>query len=128
MKSTDDPRKVLKITRKVLKRYSLPLLLRLESLVATSSFVTYSLWAAGPALQGAKTSWMLLTVPFVLLGIFRYQLISDPDEAYRRSLTNFHKTTENPEEILIKDKGILMIVSSWLITTIIIGLTTFANS
>ena len=64
-----------RITRKVLSRYSLPLLLRIESLVATSSFVTYSLWAAGPALQGAKTSWMLLTVPFVLIGIFQYQLL-----------------------------------------------------
>ena len=31
------------ITRKVLERYSLPLLLRLESTVATSAFMSYSL-------------------------------------------------------------------------------------
>ena len=55
------------ITRAVLERYSLPLLLRLESLVSTSAFMSYSLWAAGPALNGASTSWMLLTVPFVLV-------------------------------------------------------------
>jgi hypothetical protein len=66
-------------SRKVLERYSLPLLLRLESLVATSAFMSYSLWAAGPALNGASTTWMLVTVPFALVGIFRYQLLSDPD-------------------------------------------------
>ena len=58
------------MTRQVLERYSLPLLLRLEGLVSTSAFMSYSLWAAGPALNGASTSWMLLTVPFVLVGIF----------------------------------------------------------
>ena len=112
------------ITRKVLKRYSLPLLLRLESLVATSSFVTYSLWAAGPSLQGAKTSWMLFTVPFVLIGIFQYQLLSDPDEALRRNSNSSRRTAENPEEILLQDKGIRITVISWLITTIFIGLMT----
>ena len=64
------------MTRKVLERYSLPLLLRLESLVSTSAFMSYALWAAGPALNGASTSWMLLTVPFVLAGIFRYQCLA----------------------------------------------------
>ena len=111
-------------TRKVLKRYSLPLLLRLESLVATSSFVTYSLWAAGPALAGAKTSWMLLTVPFVLIGIFQYQLLSDPEEANRRYKNDSLRTAENPEEILLKDKGIRITVISWLISTIFIGIIT----
>ncbi len=111
-------------TRKVLKRYSLPLLLRFESLVATSSFVTYSLWAAGPALQGAKTSWMLLTVPFVLIGIFQYQLLSDPDEANRRNNGTSVRTAENPEEILLKDKGIRLTIIIWLISTIFIGLIT----
>ena len=111
-------------TRKVLKRYSLPLLLRIESLVATSSFLTYALWAAGPALAGAKTSWMLLTVPFVLIGIFQYQLLSDPDEASRRSKEDARRTAENPEEILLQDQGIRLTVISWLLTTILIGLIT----
>ena len=112
-------------TRKVLKRYSLPLLLRWESLVATSSFVTYSLWASGPALQGAKTSWMLLSVPFVLIGIFRYQLIGDPDEVNRMSLKSNNdsiKSTENPEKILLEDKVICITVICWLLSIIIIGL------
>ena len=111
------------LTRSVLTRYSIPLLLRLETLVATSAFISYSLWAAGPALNGASTSWMLLTVPFVLVGIFRYQLLSDPQEAQRRrhSLEVPGVTTESPEEILFADQGIRLTVLAWLGVTALIG-------
>ena len=109
------------ITRKVLERYSLPLLLRLESTVATSAFISYALWAAGPALRGAPTSWMLLTVPFVLVGIFRYQLLSDPEEAQRRQASSSACTSEKPEEILLGDRGIQLTLAGWLLTTSLIG-------
>jgi 4-hydroxybenzoate polyprenyltransferase len=102
------------VTRRVLARYSLPLLLRLESLVATSAFMSYSLWAAGPALRGAPTSWMLLSVPFVLVGIFRYQLLSDPEEADRRAQAAPDRTSEKPEEILLGDRGIQLTLVGWL--------------
>ncbi|MCP9788914.1 decaprenyl-phosphate phosphoribosyltransferase [Cyanobium sp. Maggiore-St4-Cus] len=115
------------ITRRVLDRYSLPLLLRLESTVATSAFVCYSLWAAGPALRGASTSWMLLTVPFVLVGIFRYQLLSDPDEVERRSILDPDSTSEKPEEILLGDRGIKLTLAAWLVTTAVIGLVNRAS-
>ena len=105
------------ITRKVLEKYSLPLLLRLENLSATSSFIAYSLWASGPTLNGAPNSLMLITVPFVLLGIFRYQLISEPMESNFNGLSS-----EKPEEILLKDKGIQMTIIGWVITTLLIGL------
>lgn len=110
------------ITRKVLGRYSLPLLLRLESLVATSAFMSYSLWAAGPALDGASTTWMLLTVPFALVGIFRYQLLSDPEEAERRRLLAPDRTSEKPEEILLGDRGIQFTLLAWLFTVVVVGL------
>ena len=110
------------ITRKVLERYSLPLLLRLESLVATSAFISYSLWAAGPALNGASTSWMLLTVPFALVGIFRYQLLSDPEEAERRRERAPDRTSEKPEEILLGDRGIQLTLGGWLVTVVLVGL------
>lgn len=110
------------ITRKVLERYSLPLLLRLESLVATSAFMSYSLWAAGPALNGASTTWMLLTVPFALVGIFRYQLLSDPAEAERRLLLAPERTSEKPEEILLGDRGIQFTLLAWLLTVVLVGL------
>ena len=110
------------ITRKVLERYSLPLLLRLESTVATSAFMSYSLWAAGPALNGASTSWMLLTVPFALVGIFRYQLLSDPEEAERWLLLAPERTSEKPEEILLGDRGIRYTLLAWLFTVVLVGL------
>ena len=115
------------ITRKVLERYSLPLLLRLESTVATSAFISYALWAAGPALRGAPTSWMLLTVPFVVVGIFRYQLLSDPEEAERRQQSAPERSSEKPEEILLGDLGIQLTLAGWLVTTAVIGLLSRAS-
>ncbi len=109
------------MTRQVLERYSLPLLLRWEGLLSTSAFMSYSLWAAGPALNGASTSWMLLTVPFVLVGICRYQLLSDPEEAKRRRSLHPDRTSEKPEEMLLGDRGIKLTLLGWLITTALIG-------
>lgn len=109
------------MTRQVLERYSLPLLLRLESTVATSAFISYALWAAGPALKGASTSWMLMTVPYVLVGMFRYQLLSDPEESERRQRAS-KPTSESPEQILLGDRGIQLTITGWLITTMSIGL------
>ena len=107
------------ITRAVLTQYSLPLLLRFESIVASGSFLTYALWAAGPSLGGAPTSLMLITVPLVLIGIFRYQLLSDPSNKTKKYLT-----VENPVNILIYDKGIRVITILWVLVTFLIGLFT----
>jgi decaprenyl-phosphate phosphoribosyltransferase len=109
-------------TRQVLMRYSLPLLQRLESLVVSSAFMAYALWSAGPTLKGAPTSWMLLSVPFVLVGIFRYQLLSDPEESQRRASANPDQTTEKPEEVLLGDRGIHLTLLGWLITVVVVGM------
>lgn len=109
------------VTRQVLLRYSLPLLHRLESLVSSSAFMAYALWSSGPALRGAPTSWMLLTVPFVLVGIFRYQLLSDPEETERRILHYPERNSEKPEEILLGDLGIQLTLLGWLATAIVVG-------
>lgn len=110
------------ITRKVLERYSLPLLQRLENIVSTSAFMSYALWAAGPALNGAPTSWMLLSVPFVLVGIFRYQLLSDPEEAERRAALYPDRSSEKPEEILLGDRGVRLTLLAWLFTVAGVGI------
>lgn len=108
-------------TRAVLGRYSLPLLLKLESTTATSTFMSYALWSSGPAVRGAPSSWMLLTLPFVLLGIFRYQLLSDVEEAERRRLVHPLLTSEKPEEILLRDRGIQLTLLGWLTIVILVG-------
>jgi 4-hydroxybenzoate polyprenyltransferase len=105
-------------SRSVLKRYSLPLLSRMESVVTNGTILTYALWSSGPKLQGASTSWMLLTLPFVLYGIFRYQLLSDPQEIARRN-PGVEKggQTERPEEMLLSDKPLLLTVVCWVSLT-----------
>ncbi len=111
-------------TRSVLNCYSLPLLLRMESTVTTGTVLTYALWSSGPQINGdeASTPWMLLTLPFVLYGIFRYQLLSDPREIARRSAASLEKggQTERPEEILLKDVPILFTVITWVLTIFVI--------
>ena len=109
-------------TRRVLQRYSLSLLSRMEGTVVTGSIMCYALWSFGPTLNGASTSWMLLTIPFVLYGIFRYQLLSDPEEIARQTkLTGQHSArTERPSEILLRDMPILFTVVSWVTTVFVI--------
>lgn len=109
-------------TRSVLKHYSLPLLTRMESTVTTGAFMSYALWSAGPVVKGATTPWMMLTLPFVLYGIFRYQLLSDWQEFTSESQVNSKNTgmTERPDEVLLSDKGILGTVIGWILTSFII--------
>ncbi len=110
-------------TRAVLQRYSLPLLERMETIVASGTIMTYALWSSGPQLKGAATPWMLLTLPFVLYGVFRYQLLSDPQESERCQQhwgDDRGEHSERPEEILLTDRPILLTVVSWLATVIVI--------
>lgn len=108
--------------RKVLQRYSLSLLHRMENVVTTGCVVTYTLWSSGPIVGGASSPWMLITLPFVLYGIFRYQLLSDPEEIGRYSDIGNEKggRSERPEEILLKDLPILLNVCCWILTCSII--------
>jgi len=105
----------------------LSLLDKYETLLATSSFLTYALWASGPALNGANSSWMLITVPVVLIGIFRYQLLSD---SYRIAIINgltSEKSTELPEQIFLKDNFLKIIILLWTSQILIIGFLTILN-
>ena len=109
-------------TRAVLKRYSLTLLTRMESMVTTGAFMGYALWSSGPVVNGASTSWMMLTFPFVLYGIFRYQMLSESINKTDDLNENFapKEQTERPEEILLTDMPILLTVLGWVITILVI--------
>ena len=109
------------MSRKVLRRYSLELLSKIETLVLNSAFITYSLWSAGPILNGAKTSWMLATIPFVLTGILRYQLISDEFNSTKYNQENINRSPERPERLIFYDKGIRYILLFWFLEVLIIG-------
>lgn len=110
------------LTRETLEKYSLPLLQRYESLLSTSTFISYSLWAAGPSLNGASSPWMLLSIPFVLLGIFRYLFIGDPEISKNLTSKKISLSTENPELILIYDSGIRNLIIFWILTIVLVGI------
>ncbi|MGA7933193.1 MAG: decaprenyl-phosphate phosphoribosyltransferase [Kovacikia sp.] len=105
-------------SRVVLYRYSLPLLSRMESVVTNGTILTYALWSSGPVVRGASTAWMMATLPFVLYGIFRYQLLSDPQEIARKNPdAEAGGQTERPEEVLLSDKPLLLTVLGWVFVT-----------
>lgn len=93
-----------KATRAVLKQYSLSWLRRMESAVTASALMAYALWT----LEGAQTKWMLVTLPFVVYAIFRYQYLSEQGRA------------ETPERVLIADGPMLATVLLWGATALMI--------
>ena len=109
-------------TRSVLKRYSLPLLNRMETIVTANALTSYALWSSGPTVGGSSTPWMLLTFPFVLYGLFRYQLLSDPAEIERRADNrgDLGGRSERPEEILLTDLPTLLTVVAWICSIFLI--------
>jgi len=109
------------ITRNVLKSYSLSLISKFESILTTSTVMTYSLWAYGPSIGGAKSPFMMVSIPLVLLGIFRYQMLSDLNH---NNLENKYQINilETPENVILTDKPIQVIVGFWLLIILCVGL------
>ena len=104
-----------KKTRKVLQEYSTSLLNRMENVVTTTTLVSYTLWSSGPHLKGSSTSAMLLTLPFVVYGLFRYQMISEPKDMNRSDYLSV-QSSERPDEVLLRDPSILFTVIGWALS------------
>jgi len=80
--------------RTTYKDYNLPLLDNMLQLVMTSTVLTYMLYTIEAETVRANGHRMLLTIPFVLYGIFRYMYLihvrgegSAPDELLFKDLT-----------------------------------------
>ena len=116
-------KKSKKVTRDVLKSYSLELINKFESVLTSCTVMTYALWCFGPQVGGASSPLMIITLPLVILGIFRYQMLG---ENIQTTISDKFKTNllETPEKILITDKPIQIIVSSWLLITVLLGFST----
>jgi decaprenyl-phosphate phosphoribosyltransferase len=100
-------RKSTRQTRSVLQFYSIDLLKRMENLVTVGTVMAYTLWSSGQQVRGATTAWMLLTVPFVLYGVFRYQYLSEPRSG---------EQAERPEEILLSDRPLQLTLLGWILS------------
>lgn len=98
--------------RKVLADYSTEYLNVLLTLATTGVIGAYAAWTTTgdfSGTEGAKDYTMVLTMPFVLYGIFRYLwLVFKRDEGGA------------PEELLVTDKPLLVTVFLWVVTVVII--------
>jgi 4-hydroxybenzoate polyprenyltransferase len=90
---TEQPR------RQVLDDYSVGLLDELIAVVTPSTVVVYAIYAV----TGAHTHWMLLTLPFVLYGVFRVLYL----------IHHHGSMTEEPAVIVYRDRPLLACVVLW---------------
>lgn len=90
--------------RPVLQGYSLALVDQLLSVVASSTLIAYSLYTFT-----AHSKALMITIPFVLFGVFRYLLLIHRDDL-----------GEEPEQVLVSDRPILLTVSAWAVTAALV--------
>jgi 4-hydroxybenzoate polyprenyltransferase len=97
--------------RKILELYTSSLLDSLISIVASSTIMAYSLYTfTSPKLPAHNL--MMLTIPFVIFGMFRYVYLSHSRNA-----------GGSPEEVFLKDKPIIITIALWIASTgLILGL------
>jgi 4-hydroxybenzoate polyprenyltransferase len=91
--------------RPVLEGYSLALVDQLVSVVAASTVIAYSLYTF--TARDSKT--MMVTIPFVLFGVFRYLLLIQRDDL-----------GEEPENVLLTDRPLIATIALWAATCAVI--------
>jgi len=91
--------------RKILDKYTPQLIDNMLGVVTSTTVMSYSLYT----FEAGRSSHMMITIPFVLYGIFRYQ--------YLVSSKNFGGS---PELVLFKDKPLLIDILLWGITCLVI--------
>ena len=89
--------------RRVLTHYSLPFLDQMINVVTASSVVCYALYAVSPeTAEKFHTRLLILTLPMVLFGIFRYLYL-----LYQRT------DLRNPTEAILRDAPFLINLALW---------------
>lgn len=94
--------------RKVLEGYTLPLLDQFITIVSATTIVAYSLYTfSAPNLPDNHV--MMLTIPFVLYGVFRYLYLVQVEE-----------TGGSPEDVLFSDRPLQITILLWGAAVLII--------
>jgi len=91
--------------RRTLDHYTLAFVDQMTDMVTASTVIAYALYTfTAPNLPDNHA--MMLTIPFVIYGLFRYLYLS-------------HVRNEggSPEEVLLKDVPLLLTVVSWVVTS-----------
>ena len=100
--------------RAILNEYTVGFLDIMTAVVTPATLVAYSLYTFGGAFSGANlpdNNSMMLTIPFVVYGIFRYLYL-----IYVKPTPD----AESPEEILLTDKPLILNILAWLVTASIV--------
>ena len=94
--------------RSTLKLYTPALIDQMTSMVTASTVIAYALYTfTAESLPSNHT--MMLTIPFVAYGIFRYLYLS---------LTQ--NEGGSPEDILLKDLPLILTIAGWVVTSMIV--------
>lgn len=91
--------------REVLEHYPVQYLDQLISIVTAATILAYSLYT----FTASQSPFFMLTIPFVIYGIFRYLY-----------LVHKKKLGENPEEILLYDRPLQLNILLWIVLSVII--------
>lgn len=98
----------VKGTRKSLAEYSPAMLQEFQAITTSGTIISYALYTV----QGGATPWLLVTLPYVLYGIFRYIYLMDQKGEGAA-----------PDETLLRDRPIQVTVLLYLLTAIaVLGL------
>ena len=91
--------------RSTLALYSPALLDQMTAMVTASTVIAYALYTFTAANLPSNHA-MMLTIPFVVYGIFRYLYLA---------LT--HNEGGSPEEVLLKDIPLMLTIAGWVVTS-----------
>jgi 4-hydroxybenzoate polyprenyltransferase len=91
-------------TRKALAHYSPAMLQEFQAITTSGTILSYALYTV---LGSTKSPWLLLTLPMVLYGIFRYIYLMDQKGEGAA-----------PDEILFKDRPILLTCVIFLVVAV----------
>jgi len=94
--------------RRILEEYSLPLLDQMISVVTSAAVIAYSLYTFS-AENLPRNGAMMLTIPFLVYGIFRYLY-----------LVHVRGDGGAPEDLLLADRHLLATVLGWGVTCMLI--------
>jgi 4-hydroxybenzoate polyprenyltransferase len=94
--------------RLILKDYSVPFLDQLIGIVTAATIVCYAIYTLSPDVtQRLGSRYMILTLPFVLYGIFRYLY-----------LVHIHEKGGSPTKDLLADTPLLLSILLWTLTSV----------
>jgi 4-hydroxybenzoate polyprenyltransferase len=94
--------------RRVLEGYTIPLLDQLITIVSATTIIAYSLYTfSAPNLPGNDA--MMLTIPFVIYGIFRYLW-----------LIQVKQSGGAPEDVLLEDHPLQITIALWGLAILLI--------